>query len=578
MTVVRGVVEHGDERGRTLGFPTANVQLVDDQIEDGVWAAVVRIDSGQWAVAAVSIGRRRTCYAQEGIKLLEAHLLDFSEDLYGRKLSVVLAVKLREQQNFSSIHALTEQLSHDVVATRRWARQHHPWLVVPGTRQSDNDAGTWPDWARTAPRERAEILRRAFDLVTARVEDFALLLTLEMGKPLSEARGEVAYGAEFLRWFSEETVRDYGRYLTTPEGRNKILVQHKPVGPCLLITPWNFPLAMATRKVAPAIAAGCTMVLKPAKLTPLTAQLFAQTMLDAGLPAGVLNVVASSSASGISGPLLADPRLRKVSFTGSTPVGKRLMAAAAENVLRTSMELGGNAPFIVFEDADLEKAVEGAMAAKMRNMGEACTAANRFLVQESVAAEFTRKFAAAMGDLTTGRGTDPETQVGPLIDAGAREDVHALVTAAVAAGATAVTGGAPIKGEGYFYQPTVLGDVPNGAEILRQEIFGPVAPVTTFTTEEDAVRLANASEYGLASYVYSRDFNRLLRVAEQIEFGMVGFNAGVISNAAAPFRRRQTVRPRPRRRLRGHRGVHHDPIHRHRRSLCRIERPENGDG
>jgi succinate-semialdehyde dehydrogenase/glutarate-semialdehyde dehydrogenase len=252
-------------------------------------------------------------------------------------------------------------------------------------------------WARTAPRERAEILRRAFDLVTERAEDFALLMTLEMGKPLAEARGEVAYGAEFLRWFSEETVRDYGRYLTTPEGKNKILVQHKPVGPCLLITPWNFPLAMATRKVAPAVAAGCTMVLKPAKLTPLTAQLFAQTMLDAGLPAGVLNVVSSASASGVSGPLLKDSRLRKVSFTGSTPVGKRLMADAAENVLRTSMELGGNAPFIVFEDADLDAAVDGAMAAKMRNMGEACTAANRFLVQETVAAEFTRRFAAAMG-------------------------------------------------------------------------------------------------------------------------------------------------------------------------------------
>ncbi|MFJ6303674.1 NAD-dependent succinate-semialdehyde dehydrogenase [Pseudarthrobacter oxydans] len=390
-------------------------------------------------------------------------------------------------------------------------------------------------WARTAPRVRAEILLRAFDLITERAEDFALLMTLEMGKPLAEARGEVTYGAEFLRWFSEETVRDYGRYLTTPEGKNKILVQHKPVGPCLLITPWNFPLAMATRKVAPAVAAGCTMVLKPANLTPLTSQLFAQTMMEAGLPAGVLNVVPTATASGISGPLLKDSRLRKISFTGSTSVGKKLMAVAAQNVLRTSMELGGNAPFIVFEDADLDKAVEGAMAAKMRNMGEACTAANRFLVQESVAAEFTEKFAAAMGALNTGRGTDPAAQVGPLIDAGARDDVHALVAAAVEAGATAITGGAPVEGPGYFYQPTVLGGVPNGAAILGQEIFGPVAPVTTFATEEDAIRLANASEYGLASYVYSRDFNRLLRVAEQIEFGMVGFNVGVISNAAAPF-------------------------------------------
>ena len=390
-------------------------------------------------------------------------------------------------------------------------------------------------WARTAPRQRAEILRRGFDLITARAEDFALLMTLEMGKPLPEARGEVTYGAEFLRWFSEEAVRDYGRYLTAPEGKSKVLVQHKPVGPCLLITPWNFPLAMATRKVAPAVAAGCTMVLKPAKLTPLTSQLFAQTMLEAGLPDGVLNVVSSSSASGISGPLLKDSRLRKISFTGSTPVGKRLMADAAQNVLRTSMELGGNAPFIVFDDADLDKAVEGAMAAKMRNMGEACTAANRFLVQESIAQEFTSRFAAAMGSLTTGRGTEPGTQVGPLIDGGARDDVHALVSAAVDAGAEAVTGGSPVDGAGYFYKPTVLANVPNGADILNQEIFGPVAPVTTFATEEDAIRLANSSEYGLASYLYSKDFNRLLRVAEQIEFGMVGFNAGVISNAAAPF-------------------------------------------
>ncbi|GAA1888963.1 NAD-dependent succinate-semialdehyde dehydrogenase [Paeniglutamicibacter psychrophenolicus] len=390
-------------------------------------------------------------------------------------------------------------------------------------------------WARTAPRTRAEILRRAFDLVTARADDFALLMSLEMGKPVPEARGEVTYGAEFLRWFSEETVRDYGRYLTTPEGKNKIIVQTKPVGPCLLITPWNFPLAMATRKVAPAIAAGCTMVLKPAKLTPLTSQLFAQVMLEAGLPAGVLNVVSSASASKISGPLMQDDRLRKVSFTGSTAVGKMLMKDAADKVLRTSMELGGNAPFLVFEDADLDAAVEGAMAAKMRNMGEACTAANRFLVHESVAEEFTAKFAAAMGALKVGRGTDPETNVGPLIDSGARDDVHALVAAAVEAGAVAVTGGAPVQGPGYFYAPTVLANVANDAAILGQEIFGPVAPVTTFRDEAHAIELANASEYGLASYIYSRDHNRLFRVAEQIEFGLVGFNAGVISNAAAPF-------------------------------------------
>ncbi|PNH79523.1 NAD-dependent succinate-semialdehyde dehydrogenase [Arthrobacter sp. AFG20] len=390
-------------------------------------------------------------------------------------------------------------------------------------------------WARTAPRERAETLRRAFELVTQRAEDFALLMTLEMGKPLAEARGEVAYAAEFLRWFSEEAVRDYGRYLTTPEGKNKILVQHKPVGPCLLITPWNFPLAMATRKVAPAVAAGCTMVLKAAKLTPLTSQLFAQVMMEAGLPAGVLNVVSSSSASSISGPLLKDARLRKISFTGSTPVGKQLIAEASQNVLRTSMELGGNAPFIVFEDANLDKAVQGAMAAKMRNMGEACTAANRFLVHESVAEEFTAKFAEAMKALRPGRGTEDGVTVGPLIDGGARKDVHALVEDAVTAGATVVTGGAPVDGPGYFYQPTVLAGVSNTAEILRTEIFGPVAPITTFSTEEQAIAMANSTEYGLAAYLYSSDFNRLVRVSEQIEFGMVGFNAGVISNAAAPF-------------------------------------------
>ncbi len=390
-------------------------------------------------------------------------------------------------------------------------------------------------WARTAPRARAEILRKAFELVTARAEDFALLMTLEMGKPLAEARGEVAYGAEFLRWNSEEAVRDYGRYVTSPEGKNKILVQKKPVGPCLLVTPWNFPLAMATRKVGPAVAAGCTMVLKPAKLTPLTAQLFAAVMQEAGLPAGVLNVISGSSAFSISGPLLADPRLRKLSFTGSTSVGKQLMAVASENVLRTSMELGGNAPFLVFEDADLEAAVEGAMAAKMRNMGEACTAANRFLVHESVATDFTAKLAARIGALTVGRGTEAGTDVGPMIEEKARTNIHALVTAAVAEGATVLAGGTFVEGEGYFYQPTVLGNVSNDAAILQQEIFGPVAPVTTFTDEAHAIRIANSTEYGLASYLYTKDFSRLLRVSEQLEFGMVGFNAGVISNAAAPF-------------------------------------------
>lgn len=390
------------------------------------------------------------------------------------------------------------------------------------------------EWALTAPRERAEILRRAFDLVQERAEDFALLMTLEMGKPLAEARGEVTYGGEFLRWFSEETVRHYGRFGSTPEGNLTMIVRHKPVGPSLLITPWNFPLAMATRKVAPAVAAGTTMVLKPAQLTPLTSQYFAQTMMDAGLPAGVLNVVSGSSASAISGPLMKDRRLRKVSFTGSTPVGRRLLADASENVLRTSMELGGNAPFIVFDDADMDAAVQGAMDSKMRNMGEACTATNRILVHEDVAEEFNTKFAEAMRARKVGRGTEADTTVGPIIDGKARDDVHSLVTEAVDAGAEVLAGGNKVEGDGYFYEPTVLSVLEN-SPILSQEIFGPVAPVVQFKDEAHAIRLANASEYGLAAYLYTEDHNRALRVADQIEFGLIGFNAGVISNAAAPF-------------------------------------------
>ncbi|WP_425863719.1 NAD-dependent succinate-semialdehyde dehydrogenase [Arthrobacter sp. TWP1-1] len=391
------------------------------------------------------------------------------------------------------------------------------------------------EWVATAPRVRAEILRRAFDMVMARADDFALLMTLEMGKPLAEAMGEVKYGAEFLRWFSEETSRSFGRFSSNPEGTQQILVQKKPVGPCLLITPWNFPLAMATRKIAPAIAAGCTMVLKPANLTPLTSHLFAQILIEAGLPAGVLNVVSTTDAGGVTGPLIKDSRLRKLSFTGSTPVGKRLLADASTNVLRTSMELGGNAPFLVFEDADLDAAVEGAMAAKLRNMGEACTAANRFLVHESVAEEFATKFAAKMGGLTTGRGTSPETTVGPLIDAKSRDKVHSLVTDALADGATAIAGGGPVDGPGYFYQPTVLTGVEPGARILTEEIFGPVAPIVTFKNEDEAVALANDTEYGLVAYVFTKDHNRGMRMANRIETGMMGLNAGVISNAAAPF-------------------------------------------
>ncbi len=407
--------------------------------------------------------------------------------------------------------------------------------VEDGAAAMDAAAAAQASWARTAPRERGEILRRAFELVTARAEDFALLMTLEMGKPLAESRGEVAYGAEFLRWFSEEAVRVSGRYSAAPDGKNRILVQKKPVGPCLLITPWNFPLAMATRKIAPAVAAGCTMVLKPANLTPLTSLLFAQVMQEAGLPAGVLNVIQTSTAGAVTGPLIKDDRLRKISFTGSTAVGQSLMREAADKVLRSSMELGGNAPFVVFEDADLDKAVEGAVAAKMRNMGEACTAANRFIVHDSIADAFADKFAAKISALNTARGTEPDSTVGPLIDGKARNGVHALVSDAVANGAIAVTGGTPVDGPGYFYQPTVLKNVSADARILKEEIFGPVAPIITFKSEDEAINLANNTEYGLVAYVYTKDLNRGLRVSERIETGMLGLNAGVISNAAAPF-------------------------------------------
>lgn len=390
-------------------------------------------------------------------------------------------------------------------------------------------------WARTAPRARAEILRAAFEAVTGRAEDFALLMTLEMGKPLAEARGEVAYGAEFLRWFSEETARISGRFATAPDGNSRLLVTKRPVGPCLFITPWNFPLAMATRKIAPAIAAGCTMVLKPAGLTPLTALLFAEVLQEAGLPAGVLNVVQTTSPGAVTGPLIKDARLRKLSFTGSTEVGRRLIKDAADQVLRVSMELGGNAPFLVFEDADLEKAVDGAMLAKMRNGGEACTAANRILVQKSVAKEFTAKLVERMGTHTVARGTEPESKIGPLVDEGTRTKVHELVTDALEVGATLALGGRSIDGLGYFYEPTVLTNVPQRARIMHEEVFGPVAPIATFTTEGEAIQLANDTEFGLVAYAFTRDLNRGFRLSEELEVGMFGLNTGIVSNPAAPF-------------------------------------------
>jgi succinate-semialdehyde dehydrogenase/glutarate-semialdehyde dehydrogenase len=391
------------------------------------------------------------------------------------------------------------------------------------------------EWAKTAPRYRAELLRSAFEKVAAMADDFALLMSLEMGKPVAEAKGEVAYGNEFIRWFSEEAVRVTGRYGTAPDGKNRIMVLKRPVGPSLFITPWNFPLAMATRKIGPAIAAGCTMILKPAALTPLTSLLFAKVLEEVGLPAGVLNVVQTSRPGDVTGPIIKDARLRKLSFTGSTGVGKRLIADAADQVLKVSMELGGNAPLIVFEDANLDKAVEGAMLAKLRNMGEACTAANRFIVHESVAAEFSKRVADKMAALKVSRGTEEGANIGPLIDEKSRTSVHALVEDAVAKGANVLTGGAVPNGEGYFYPPTVLANVPANANILSEEIFGPVAPIITFKTEDEAVKLANLTEYGLVAYAFTENLNRGLRLAEKLEVGMFGLNTGIVSNPAAPF-------------------------------------------
>jgi succinate-semialdehyde dehydrogenase/glutarate-semialdehyde dehydrogenase len=404
-----------------------------------------------------------------------------------------------------------------------------------GAAALDVAAAAQHSWARTGARFRAEILRTAFEAVTARAEDFALLMTLEMGKPLAEARGEVAYGAEFLRWFSEEAPRVSGRYATAPDGNSRLLVMKRPVGPCLFITPWNFPLAMATRKIAPAIAAGCTMVLKPAALTPLTALLFAQVLHESGLPAGVLNIIQTTHAGAVTAPLIRDSRLRKLSFTGSTEVGKRLIADASEQVLRVSMELGGNAPLLVFDDADLDKAVDGAMLAKMRNGGEACTAANRILVQSGIATSFTARLVERMAAHTVARGTEPESKTGPLVDEGTRQKVHELVLDAVAAGATIATGGQIIPGPGHFYTPTVLTNVPPTARILKEEVFGPVAPIVTFDTEAEAVALANDTEFGLVAYAFTADLNRGLRLAEDLDVGMLGINTGIVSNPAAPF-------------------------------------------
>jgi succinate-semialdehyde dehydrogenase/glutarate-semialdehyde dehydrogenase len=407
--------------------------------------------------------------------------------------------------------------------------------VADGLAALDAASRAFPGWAATPARERAELLRRAFDLLTRRAGEFALLMTVEMGKPLAEAHAEVAYGAEFLRWFAEVAAHVQGRYGANPEGSGRMIVTQHPVGPCYLITPWNFPLAMATRKIAPALAAGCTVVIKPAALTPLTTSYFVQLLQEAGLPPGVVNVINTDEPGPLSEAIIGDARLRKLSFTGSTPVGQLLLRQAAGGMLRTSMELGGNAPFLVFDDADLDRAVEGAMIAKFRNIGQACTAANRFLVHESIAAEFTQRVTDRVRTLRMGRGTEPGVTIGPLIDDRAVAKAQALVTDAVERGATLHIGGTPHDGPGSFYPATVLGDVPADSMLLREEIFGPVVAIVPFADEDEAVAVANDTEYGLVSYVFTASLARGQRMIERLQTGMTGLNVGAVSNAAAPF-------------------------------------------
>ncbi|NEW38151.1 NAD-dependent succinate-semialdehyde dehydrogenase [Nocardia cyriacigeorgica] len=390
-------------------------------------------------------------------------------------------------------------------------------------------------WAATDPRARSDILMAAFGLIHERAEQFATLITLEMGKPLTEARGEVAYGAEFFRWFAEEGVRASGSYVRAPSGGHRIMTLKQPVGPVFAITPWNFPLAMGTRKIAPALAAGCTVVLKPAPQTPLTTLALMEVLDEAGLPAGVVNCVTTSNAPELSLPIITDPRLRKLTFTGSTAVGRALTAQAAERMLRVSMELGGNAPFVVLESANLDRAVTGAVAAKMRNTGEACTAANRFLIHESLAEEFGHRFADALAQLTVGNGMDAGTDVGPLIDAVAVAKVTGLVDDATDRGARVLTGGKAVSGPGHFVQPTVLTDLDSESAILREEIFGPIAPLRTFRTADEAVAMANDTDAGLIGYVFAESISEALAVSERLETGMIGLNSGVVSNPAAPF-------------------------------------------
>lgn len=408
--------------------------------------------------------------------------------------------------------------------------------VEQGLAALDAACAAQASWAASAPRERSEILRRAWQLLQDRKEDVALCMTLEMGKPLAEARGEVAYGSEFFRWFAEEAVRIDGRYAVAPAGGgSRILTMKQPVGPAYAITPWNFPLAMGTRKIGPALAAGCTIVVKPASETPLTTLLLMQILADAGVPKGVVNCITTSHSGAVSSAIIADPRLRKLSFTGSTEVGRRLIAQASERVLKVSMELGGNAPFVVMSSANIDKAVEGAVAAKMRNIGEACTAANRFIVHSSVAEEFASKFAARLAGLSVGDGTHDGVDVGPLVNQKALDNVESLVSEAEADGATVLTGGRRLDQAGYFMAPTVLVNVPRDARCVREEIFGPVAPILTFDTIDEAIELANDTEFGLIGYVFAENMAQAFAVTERLDTGMVGLNSGVISNPAAPF-------------------------------------------
>ncbi len=399
----------------------------------------------------------------------------------------------------------------------------------------DSASKAFDSWSTTAPRARGEILRRAFEAIVQSADYLSLLMTLEMGKPLAESRAEVIYAADFFRWFSEEAVRIDGRYYQAPDGNSRVLTLKQAVGPAYLITPWNFPLAMATRKLGAALAAGCTVILKPAEQTPLCSLALTQILIEAGLPDGVLNLILTSNPAVITDTLFEHGGLRKLSFTGSTEVGKMLVAKSAGSLLKVSMELGGNAPFLVFDDCDLDKAVDGAMVAKMRNMGEACTSANRFIVHSSVAEDFSQRLSQRMAALSLGRGTEGEIAVGPLIDIDAIAKVQHLVLDAVAKGATVLTGGKRLGAQGYFFQPTVLLGVDSTSEITHKEIFGPVAPISIFSSELEAIQMANATEYGLVAYVYTKDLSRALRVIEQLDTGMIGLNQGMVSNAAAPF-------------------------------------------